>query len=182
MAQILSSDVFRNRLLADGRRRIRYRYVVECNDLSTEEYITPPFHRPGSWDVNGNLSLYADSHLERKRNIEDNKACDPEFNGNSLVITQNSKYSTQKRIAKKLIRWMMREKDIRIVLWLEPLITWIKVDSGYTNAQIRSFLDIDVDQLQKMNRRIKAILEDPDTIKSTKTLVAEFDVEEAEWD
>lgn len=179
MAQIVTSEVFRNRLLADGRRRIRYRYVVEDNDLNTEEHFVGPLHRPGDWDVAGNLSVYGDSLLEGMRSGEEREACDANLEGNPLTISTSSKYSTQKRIAKKLIRWMMREKDPRIVIWLEPLLDHI--EANYTPAQIRNFLDISTAQLQKMNQRIKAILDPPTVSTSVKALLVDFDAEEEEW-
>ena len=176
MTQITSSEVFRNRLLADGRRRVRYRYTVEDNDGGTEEYVIGPFHRPGGWDVAGNLSVYGSALLDNLEQAEDDGACDPELRGDSLAIVQNPRYSTSKRIAKKLIRWMMRERDPRIVIWLEPLIVYL--DANYTNVQLANFLDLTIPQLAKMKRRIDAILEDPLSIKSAKTLISEFDVEE----
>lgn len=179
MAQIVASEVFRNRLLADGRRRISYKYTLELNDLSTEDRITPKFHRPGDWDVDGNLAHYADHMLASMQDGEDEESCDPGLTGNSLTITQNPRYSTQKRIAKKLIRWMMRERDPRIVIWLEPLITYLA--ANYTNQQLANFLDLTIPQLSKMDDRIKCILNPPATAKSAHTLIAEFDIEEDDW-
>ena len=175
MATIITSEIFRNRLLADGRRRIRYRYVIEDNASATQEYFIGPFHRPGAWDVAGNLSVYGSALLDQLKDDEDSQAEEIKAT-DALTFTQNPKFSTEKRIAKKLIRWMMREKDPRIVLWLEPLLTHL--DENYTNTQLSNFLDLTIPQLAKMKRRINAILEQPASRKTCKELIAEFDDEE----
>lgn len=180
MSSIIASEVFRNRLLADGRRRIRYKFTIEDNQSQTEDLFIGPLHRPGDWDVSGNLAYYGDHMLESMQDIEDEEACDSELKGNSLTITLNPRWSTSKRIAKKLIRWMMRERDPRIVIWLEPLITYL--EANYTNTQLANFLDLTIPQLAKMKVRINAILDDPLTIKSAQTLIAEFDAETENWE
>lgn len=180
MASITASEVFRNRLLADGRRRIRYKYTIEDNQLNSEDYYVGPLHRPGAWDVAGNLAGYGDNQLLNMQDQEDEEICNPELVGNALEIVQGVKWSTQKRASKKLIRWMMKERDPRIVIWLEPLLTYL--DTNYTNQQLSNFLDLTIDQLAKMKVRINSILQDPLAIKSADTLIAEFDAEEVEWE
>lgn len=178
MAQITASEVFRNRLLADGRRRIRYKYTVEDNQSVSEDYFQGPFHRPGDWDVDGNLAGYGTYLLERLKNAEDENVADPELKGNSLTIAQNPRWSTEKRISKKLIRWMMMERDPRIVIWLEPLINYL--DANYTPTQLANWLDITIPQLQKMDTKTKAILNPPAVSASVKDqlLIADDNSEE----
>lgn len=66
-------------------------------------------------------------------------------------------HATSADLAKRVIRYMMRERDPRIVIALEPLITYLR--ANYTGAQLRNFLDLTVAQAQKMDARINAILD-----------------------
>lgn len=87
----------------------------------------------------------------------------------ALVVANNFKHSTQKKIAKKLIYWMMRERDPQIVIWLEPLITYI--NTSLTDTQIKSFLDITQVQLNKIREKAKQILNDPNPCQSAQTAI-----------
>jgi len=83
----------------------------------------------------------------------------------ALSVVQNPIHSTDKKIAKYLIRKMMRagksddparrEKAIFLAIVLKPLVDWMK--ANLTNAQIRNFLDITNPQLVAMNNRLHKV-------------------------
>lgn len=67
------------------------------------------------------------------------------------------KYTTAKKAAKKLIRFMMRTRNPYLVIALEPLIIYLR--ATYTNPQLLNFLDITQAQGVKMEARIDEILD-----------------------
>jgi hypothetical protein len=74
-----------------------------------------------------------------------------------VVVVNNPVHSTTKRLSKKLIFWMMRERDPYIVILLEPLI--IDIRANFTASQIANFLDITIAQVTRLNARIDQILD-----------------------
>jgi len=75
----------------------------------------------------------------------------------SLDIVNNPIHSTTKRLAKRLIFWMMRTRDPLVVILLEPLI--LDIRATLTVPQIETFLDLTNAQVIKMNNRINNILD-----------------------
>lgn len=76
---------------------------------------------------------------------------------NPVSVVDGAVHSTTKRLSKKLIFWMMRERDPYIVILLEPLI--LDIRATYTAGQIATFLDITVAQVTRLNVRINRILD-----------------------
>jgi hypothetical protein len=145
-------------------RRITYQITLEDNvGVQLTHMIGPIVADPG-FDAAVDAQSKATELLAQEMTTEDEGAQERVWDEDSLYITQNPRWSTDRRIAKKLIRWMMREQDPRIVIALEPLIDYIR--ANYTAAQIAAWLDLTIAQVLKMNRRINAVLEDVGTIKA----------------
>lgn len=74
-----------------------------------------------------------------------------------LAYVQAVDHTTTKKVVKRIIRYMMRERNPYIVIVLEPLIIYLR--ANYTNAQLMTFLDITAGQATKLNTRVNAILD-----------------------
>lgn len=103
------------------------------------------------------LSLVSIVEQELNDEEEDNLVSEIEQGNDVLAFVLSPTHSTSKLLAKKLIRHMMRERDPRLVIALEPLIVYLR--ANYTNDQLINFLDITTNQSIKMNTRINAILD-----------------------
>lgn len=168
-----------DRAQANGRRLVRYRVVLEDNESDQHEFALPPKSVLGDFDAEAYKTTAGDNLLTSQLATEDGSfASRFAADDNSLTWVLNPKWSTGKRIAKKLIRWMMRERDPRIVIWLEPLINYL--DANYTPTQLANFLDITIPQLQKMDAKIQAILNAPAVSASVKVQLAIADTNSEE--
>jgi len=177
MASVVTHELVSNRPQSGGRKKVQYRFTLEDNDSATKIINYAPKIVPNSWDTDADKAAIAATMLESHASDEDNAQENPDFSVNSLTLVQNPKWSTSKRIAKKLIRLMMRKRDPRLVIWLEPLIVYLR--TNYTTPQLSAFLNLTTDQLIKMNRSVNAILEDEGTVKDQLALF-DADVEEVE--
>ena len=112
---------------------------------------------PTGFDTNADmLSMYADLDTGLDEGEINQQIEDVENGIDVLPVVLNPKHSTFNKIAKALIRHMMRTKDPYLVITLEPLIVYLK--ANFTNAQIRNRLNITNAQLSKLNNRVNAIL------------------------
>ena len=94
------------------------------------------------------------------RMIEEEVSAAPgrvEAGENPETIVNNPVHTTTKRLAKRLLFWMMRERDPQIVILLEPLIVFIR--ANFTAGQIATLLDLTTAQVTRLNTRINRILD-----------------------
>lgn len=177
MASVVSVVIDRD--TGGERRRVNYTITLEDNDAVQHEFKVGPVMADADFDANAYGVTRSTQMLEEQAEQEDEGTINLvyEQGGNALTLTLNPKWSTSKRIAKKLIRWMMREKDPRIVIFLEPLIDYLQ--ANYNATQMATWLDITVAQVLKVNSRVNAILSDVGTVKA-QLLV--FDAEQEEID
>lgn len=177
MASIVTLELIRNDLQGTTERKIQYKFTLLDNFNANEFVYYPPKVVPIDFDHDTEMLAISVGILEEKALDEDRVQEDPDFVIDSLVLVLNPQWSTSKRLAKKLIYLMMRERDPRLVIWLEPLIVYLR--TNYTTQQLSNFLDLTVDQLIKMNRRINTILSDVGTVKDQLVLF-DADAEEIE--
>lgn len=155
-------------------RRVVYDVTIEDNNLvqTVHRYSTivtdENFDEVAGATAAGETVLASLEQSEEDKDIQEDPVGTVELN---LIL--NPEFSTDKKIAKKLIRWMLRERNPRIVLFLEPLI--VHLQQNFTAQQIANFLDLTVAQVQQINRRVNAILQDSNTFKN---LIADFDTEQ----
>ena len=176
MASIISSSVIFDRVQADSTRLVRVKFVAEDHDANQFDVFVGPRQVAADFNVSDWMAAHESSVLEQLAAQEDAGGLDLNVVANPLTYAQNPKWSTEKSIAKTMIYWMMRERDPRIVIYLEPLITYLK--TNYTVTQLANFLGITEAQVLKMNNRVNAILTDSGTFE---VLLAVFDVEEEEF-
>lgn len=149
-----------NHLQANGMRWIRHSFV----DHLGITHAGAPKLVDGTW---GTAEFLADRiasipRVEAALSLrEELEARDRVSLGeDALVVANDFKHSTQKKIAKHLVYWMMEESDPKIVIRLEPLLTYI--NGTLTDLQIQNFLDITPQQLANMREKVKQILNVPD--------------------
>jgi len=139
--------------VSGSRKYVTYQFTDHLSNTVTVDKLVPLDH-----DTNAEmLSMY--TGIENSQSNTEEKLIVDTIETNSDIVTSitSPKYSTAKNLAKKVIYYMMREKDPRIVLALEPLIIYLR--ANYTNAQLITFLDLTSEQATKMNTRINAILD-----------------------
>lgn len=164
MASVISSQLISDRPQSDGRRYIRALFVLEDNQTNQLDFyigsrLVPSGFNFATWAANNEeqiIAILSGQEEDALLNLEEIN--DP------LSYIQNPKWSTTKVLAKKVIYWMMREKDPRIVIWLKDFINYLK--ANYNAAEMADFLDINIATIQKMNNRINAILQDVDTVEN----------------
>jgi hypothetical protein len=170
---IQSSEILSDRPQADGRRYVRVKFICEAHDSSTEDVFVGPRLVASDFDVNAWIASHGDNILEQLAKREEEEAKNLNAVEDPLFYTLNPKWSTTKRIAITLLSWMMQEKDVRIVLYLETLIAYIQ--ANYNGSQIASLLDTNIATVQRLNRRVNAVLTDTGTVKD---LLSTYDIEE----
>jgi len=173
MSSVVSSTKISDRPQADGRRYVRVRFIVADHDDAETEVFIGPRLVASDFDVDAWMAAHGGDVLEQMARQEDEGGKDFNTVANPQTYALNPKWSTTKRIAKTLVYWMMEEKDPRIVIYLEPLLDYIK--ANYNATQIANFLDITTAKVLRMNARIDAILSDTGTVKDQLTA---FDSEE----
>ena len=157
---IVEQTVHYNRQKGPDQRKVYFKFT----DDNGKDYIVGPRFRPLSYDPSTDLAAEA-AKLEAE--LETNEAA--EIHGiaeNNALHNRSADYmtrllapelTTSKVIAKRLIRWMMRERDPRIVIALEPLIDYLR--TNYTAQQLATFLDMTSEEVTRVNTRINRILD-----------------------
>lgn len=169
---VVSAEIIEDAPQVDGRRHVRFRYVFDRPAGRPREVIVGPMRVPPSFDAAAELAARqplveaavveqeVEEAVERVRQGED-----------PVAVMQGAVHAPRRRIARRLVRWLLHERDPRIVIWLEPLI--IHLRTQYPDpAQLRSFLSLTVEQMQRLNRRVAAILDPVSGISPKDQIVA----------
>lgn len=167
MASVISSDVVTDRAGKNGRRYIRVNFLVEDHDGEQHLEIRRKASVGPEFDVDAWKNAYSGELLEQLAQAEEAEGLDLTRVDNPLVYALNPKWSTTKRIAIAMINWMMDKdtgRDIRSVIYLEPLILYIQ--ENFTAQQVADLLDRTLDQVQRLNRRVNAVLIAVGTMKA----------------
>ena len=179
MASITASEVIRDEAQANGFRYVEYRYTLQDNDLIEVTLDVGPLYANADLDTAVDIVAREPIVLE-SLDVQEQAAVMAMFpDVDPLPTVNNPKWSTNKKLARPLIFWMMDEQDVRIVLWLENLLVQV---NALTDTQIKNFLDITQAQLDKMRARVKDVLNDPSVIKSGKTIIGEYEAEREVWE
>lgn len=161
----------------EEQKRVTYTITIQDNEGINTTHRHGPVLADSSYNPVNEASAIAASVLEQLQEQEAAETEDQIMEVDVLNRSINPKWTTTKRIVKRLIRKMMREQDPRLVIILEPVIQYLK--ANYNANQIANFLDITTAQVLRMNRRINAILQDSGTVKA-QLLVFEAEQEELE--
>ena len=175
MSSIKLVNIVINREQENGKKKVVYEITL-TDDLGDDHLFTvgPKFI---SDDPGEDALVEADRLLATQSEDEAQAAEGAIEDGDGLERVLATKWNASKKIAKRLILFMMRERDPRLVVLLEPLIQYLR--DNYTATQLANWLDITVPQVLRMNRRINAILSDTGNVK---TLLAAFDAEEGDFE
>lgn len=178
MAAVTNGEVLRDDEQANGFRYVEYRYTLQDNDSNEVILDVGPLYVNASFNTATDIVARESIVLDSLDLQEQGAVMDMFPDTDPLPTINDPKWSTNKKLARPLIVWLMDEQDVRIVLWLES--TLIQVNA-LTDTQIKNFLDITQAQLDKMRARIKDVLNNPSVIKSGKTIIEEYEAEREEW-
>jgi len=148
---IVSSIVFQDHAESDGRRYIQYQHTdhLGAKHHSGMRLVPAAFSLDATADgVLTEASLdegEAQGAIDRVESGED-----------ALVVANSFIHSTQKNIAKALIRHMVATRDVYFALAMESLVDFIR--ATFTNPQIEGFLDITNAQLITLNNKYNAVI------------------------
>lgn len=176
MATVISSQKIGDRPQKNGSRYVRYKFVCEANDSSTQDVFIGPKLVPSDFDTDADIAALEPVILSRLAKEEGDTLEDINFIEDPLPLILSPKWGSTKYLASRILRWMMREKDPRIVIYLEPLIEYIQ--TNYNATQIANLLDMTTEQVIRLNNRVKAVLDPPVVAASIKYLISVFDAEE----
>ena len=169
---IITSEIYSDTPQANSERTLYYRFIYHDGS----EMMHGPCTLQDGADVNAHMALIvpeAEAGRDRRESVLSISRVE---NGeNPLTITLNPVHSTSKNIAKKLIRWMMWERDPYIVLALEPLIDYIRDPSNFTPAQLANWLDVSIATLQKIDARIDYVLNNKADLLAAEVNMEEID-------
>jgi len=178
MSSVGTPELVSNRPQADGRRYVRVMFPCLDHNLGPKERFKGPRLVAANFDVLNWAESFKDNVLEELAIEENEGILDMENISNSLTYALNPKWSTTKRISRVAINHLMIESNLRFAFYLEPLINYIRIDSGWDSAQIANYLDITLAKLLRMNQRFKAVFEDTGTLQD---LVTVFDAAGGEF-
>jgi hypothetical protein len=162
---IAKKEIIKNRLQADGLRRVAFRFTDHLDQV-----YEPAVRRfPGDADLTAAMDEAA-AHCEFKMGYrEELKGLRSDDIVNYVL---NPKHSTTKKIVKRLIREMMQDKRPETVFKLEPLVDYLRVN--YTATQLQTFLGITAGQLIHMNQKIDAVLASKANMQAADDLTEDF--------
>ncbi len=153
-------------LQADGRRYIRHEFTDHLGGIIS----VGPKKVDGAWTTTEYATersgMVAGIETQLSEGEEARLVEELESGVDVLARVQAPTHSTTRRIVRKLIRHMMRQKNPYLVLALEPLLVYLR--ANYTGAQLKTFLNINTAQLQRLNTRVNSIL-------NNKTVLTDFD-------
>ena len=176
MVSVAYSVKLSDRPQADGRRYVRVMFSCLDHDGGQQDVYKGPRLVAADFDVDTWMSSHEASVLEDLAQNEDQGILDVQSVLDPLDYALNPKWSTTKRIVIAAFSELMINRDPRFILYLEPLITYLK--ANYTGQQFANLLNITLAKLGRMNDRIKEVLETTGTMKE---LLVTFDSEEGEF-
>jgi len=159
---ITLTEIIEDSLHTPTRRELRYRLT----DHVGGEYVTRKIVDSPAFDAVADLAATA-TQVEAQLDEEEQERIEKRVlrGGDVLALVQTPIHSTDKKLAKKLIRALMRagksddpaerEKAIYLAIMLKPLVDWMA--ANLSPAQIRNFLDITAGQLSAMNTRLNKV-------------------------
>jgi len=157
---VVTSEVLFDRLLADDQRKVMFRFVddVGKEHRTSWRYVALDYDEVAGLAA---MTIKVNQSLKGREigNIVGMVTSSKERNVTVDYMTPllNPTETTSKDIAKHLIRLMMKLRDPLLVIWLEPLILYIR--ANYTAPQVATFLDMTPEQVTRMNTRINNILD-----------------------
>lgn len=157
-------------------RRLTFLITLLDNDGDQHVIRHGPVVADASFDAAAAAQEIADRKLAEMASQEEAGAEEAIESGDALGRVTGAKWTESKRIARALILHMVRSRDPRIVVALEPLIQYLQ--ASYTAVQMAEWLGLTVPQILKINRRVNAILNSTGTVKN---LLTAFDAEQDEF-
>ena len=114
-----------------------------------------------------------------ENNLDNNEQTDSVNSVDIVDYILFPKHSTAKKIAKYLVRLIIREKDVVLVIKLKPFILYL--NANFSDIQLINLLDITQTQLNRLRARIKDIYSAPVQSKSLEDILTEFNDSSGEF-
>lgn len=176
---IISSEIVEDSVQGSGDRYIRFRYEFDNGDIIEINR----GQQPSSYDADVGL---VDGAIEAQQiaiNREDANLASKVIGGLIDVMgvipyhpSTESDADKRKRFAKKLLRKIATEQDLKIVRRaFYPVWYWLKFNSGYNPSQIASYLDITVTTLSRIDARFQALHDHLQLIDDDESYLGEVD-------
>lgn len=142
---IVSQRITGNSLQKSGRRRVSYEFIDH----------TGAVHCLHSLDVDAATDVDADL-LARVAGIESglSESEEQSFTGNPLTAT--FKHTNKRKVIRRLLVAAMRDENPKAILRLKPIINWVR--ANYTGVQIANYLNITIQQTQRLANRFDALV------------------------
>lgn len=147
---IVSSIILETSIQTDGRRWIREKHTDHLGFLHFAQYLTN-----ADSDINAIMlaripfinSMLIENEEQKLISKFEEERNDP--------TTYTFNFTTKQAFLRRLIRYIMNHKDVKLILAIKPLIDWLK--ANYTAAQIATYLGITIVVLGRINTRLDAI-------------------------
>lgn len=143
---ITSSQIIEDSPQTDGRRWITEEHTDHLGGKHRINYMAE-----GDADANAIMSIRVAGIEESLADNEETVAIEQAYNGVDPIMF-SPEFTTVKKFFKRLIRDAMKNKDVRIVLVLKPLIDFL--EATYTAQQIANYLDVSLSVLSRIKTRV----------------------------
>jgi len=165
---IISSIIAEDQAQKDGRRSIR---EIHTDHLGKQHSVS--YMAKAESDVNAVMIARLSQINAQLIEIEEQKYLSKFEDELSNPLNYSFDFTTKKAFLKRLIRYIMKHKDVKTVLAIKPLIDWLK--ANYTATQIATYLGVTVAILLRINNRLDAIFAVSDTLIADDTMVEDID-------
>lgn len=175
---ITLSEKIQDHAQRSGERKIRYRFTFHTGEIIETFQMVP-----SDYDASAGMTAMATKIEADMIEAEDGNLIAGVESGTVDSVTAipvhpetETSANRQKRWLRKLIRWAMREDDIKLVKrMLYPIWYQFKFVEFYTPAQIQNILDITPEQYTKFNTRLTAYHNNLDLIDNDSDYVEEIE-------
>ena len=164
---IISSQVIEDQAQKDGRRSIRERHIDHLGTYHFVQYLADV-----GMDINAIMlaripfinTMLVDNEEQKLISKFEEEHSDP------TAYTFN--FTTKQAFLRRLIRYLMKHRDVKIIVAIKPMIDWLK--ATYTAAQIATYLGITTVVLGRINTRLDAIFAIAAVLETDNNLIEEI--------
>lgn len=164
---ITSSQIIEDQVQKDGRRSIRERHTDHLDTAHFVQYIAE-----SGMDVNAIMIARVPSLNTMLIENEEQKLISKFEEEHSDPTLYTFNHTTKQVFLRRLVRYLMKHPDVKIIVAIKPVIDWLK--ATYTATQIATYLGITTTVLGRINTRLDAIFAIADTLDADDTRMEEI--------
>jgi len=161
---IISSQIIENQVQKDGRRSVRERHIDHLGALHFIQYLAN-----ADTDVNVIMLDRVPSINAMLIDNEEQKLISKFEEEHSNPANYTFDFTTKQAFLRRLVRYLMNHRDVKIIVAIKPLIDWLK--ATYTPTQIATYLGITTVVLGRINTRLDAIFAIANTLEANNNLI-----------